>query len=59
VVFDSPRFLRRGGGLLLEVGGAEADLLDEDFARLGYRDLLVLRDEDGDVRGVEATLGDR
>ncbi|MGZ4280322.1 MAG: putative protein N(5)-glutamine methyltransferase, partial [Solirubrobacteraceae bacterium] len=57
VLVDSPRFLRRGGALLLELGGEEADALREDLARLGYADVTVLVDEDGDVRGIEATLG--
>ena len=56
VVADSPRFLRRGGALLLELGGEQADALHDDLARLRYVDVGVLRDEDGDVRGIEATL---
>ncbi len=56
VVADSPRFLRRGGALLLELGGEQADALRDDLARLRYVDVGVLRDEDGDVRGIEATL---
>jgi hypothetical protein len=31
-------------------------VLDNDLARLGYVDVEVLVDEDGDVRGVEATF---
>ncbi len=57
VVADAPRFLRRGGALLLELGGEQADALGDDLARLGYVDVAVLVDDDGDVRGVEATLG--
>jgi len=57
VVRDSPRFLRRGGALLLEVGGEQADLLAGDFARHRFVDVTVVVDEDRDVRGVEATLG--
>jgi release factor glutamine methyltransferase len=56
VVADSPRFLRGGGALLLELGGEQADALGPDLARLGYIDVSVLVDEDGDVRGIEATL---
>ena len=59
VLRESPRFLRRGGGLLLELGGAQADALRDDLARLGYQDVSVLADEDGDVRGIEATLAGR
>lgn len=55
VLTDSLRFLRRGGALLLELGGQQADLLGEDLARLGYRDVNILVDEEGDVRGLEAT----
>ena len=47
---------RDGGALLLEVGGDQADLLDEDLNRLGYVDVDILADEDGDVRGIEATF---
>ena len=39
VLADSPRFLRRGGALLLELGGDEAEALRGDLARLGYRDV--------------------
>jgi release factor glutamine methyltransferase len=59
VVTDAPRFLRRGGGLLLELGGDQADLLAADLAHHGYADVAVLVDEDGDVRGIEATLTER
>ena len=57
VVADSPRFLHRGGALLLELGGDQADALRDDLRRHGYVDVDVLRDEDGDVRGIEATSG--
>jgi release factor glutamine methyltransferase len=57
VLKDSLRFLRRGGALLLELGGDQADELGDDLARCGYTDVVVLVDEDGDVRGVETTLG--
>jgi release factor glutamine methyltransferase len=57
VLVDARRFLKRGGALLLEVGGDQADLLQGDLDRLGYVDVNILADEDGDVRGIEATLG--
>jgi release factor glutamine methyltransferase len=57
VLTDCPRFLRPGGALLLELGGEQADALGDDLARLGYVDVAVLVDEDGDVRGIEAALG--
>jgi release factor glutamine methyltransferase len=57
VLTDALRFLRRGGALLLELGGAQDGALRADLARLGYTDISVLRDEEGDVRGIEATRG--
>jgi release factor glutamine methyltransferase len=50
------RFLAPGGALLLELGEGQPEALAGDLARLGFGDVGVLRDEDGDVRGVEATL---
>jgi release factor glutamine methyltransferase len=57
VLVDARPFLKRGGAILLEVGGDQADLLTGDLAGLGYTDVSILADEDGDVRGIEATLG--
>lgn len=54
VVGDAPRFLRDGGTLLLELGGDQADVMWPELLRLGYHSIAVLRDEEGDVRGVEA-----
>ena len=59
VLNDSRLFLRRGGALLLELGGEQADALRDDLARLGYIDVITLVDEDGHVRAVEATLGEQ
>ncbi|WP_205698029.1 methyltransferase [Conexibacter sp. SYSU D00693] len=56
VVVAAPRFLRRGGALLLELGAGQPALLAGDLARAGFAEVRVLRDEDGDVRGVEARL---
>src|SRR6202023_2365659 len=56
VLTDAPRFLRPWGALLLELGGEQAGSLRHDLARLGYVNVSVLVDEDGDVRGIEATL---
>lgn len=56
VLSEAPRFLRRDGALLLELGGEQAGLLGDDLARLGYVNVSVLVDDDGDVRGIEATL---
>ncbi|MBA2282462.1 MAG: HemK family protein methyltransferase [Acidimicrobiia bacterium] len=54
-VGGSARFLRPGGALLLELGGDHAELIDTDLARHGFEDVAVLLDDDGDVRGIEAT----
>ena len=56
VLTEAPRFLRRGGALLLELGGQQAAVLRDDLERLGYLDVTVLADEEGDVRGLEATF---
>jgi release factor glutamine methyltransferase len=58
VIADSPRFLRRGGALLLELGGEQADLLEVDLVRNGFVDVARLVDEEGDARGIEATRGE-
>jgi release factor glutamine methyltransferase len=55
VLTASPRFLRRGGALLLELGGVQPTALRDDLAHSGYIDVTVLTDEDGDVRAIEAT----
>jgi release factor glutamine methyltransferase len=51
-VVESAPLLRPGGSLLLELGGREADLLEPLLAEHGYRDLLRLYDEEGDLRGL-------
>jgi release factor glutamine methyltransferase len=56
VVSESPRFLRPGGALLLELGGDQPELLRDPLAAAGFAGVAVLRDEDGDVRAIEATL---
>ncbi len=55
VLAESPRYLRPGGTILLELGGEEADALTGDLSRLGYVDVALLLDDDDDVRGLEAT----
>lgn len=54
VLCEAPRFLRPSGALLLELGAGQPEALAADLA--GYADVGVLVDEDGDVRGLEATL---
>ena len=50
-----PAFLRPGGVLLLEVGGAQADVLRPVVERLGYVSVETWADADGDLRGLQAT----
>lgn len=57
VLREGVRWLRQGGAMLLELGGDQHTLLRDEMGQLGYGEVRVLRDEDGDVRGVEATLG--
>jgi release factor glutamine methyltransferase len=52
VVAEAPRWLRPGGWLVLELGGDQAARLD--FSAYATAD--VIRDEEGDVRGVEAMI---
>jgi release factor glutamine methyltransferase len=56
VVADAIGFLRPGGALLLELGAGQPEQLAGDLERHGYGDIAILRDEDDDVRGIEATL---
>jgi release factor glutamine methyltransferase len=53
VLEESPRFLKPGGALVLEVGGSQAGDLDADIARLPYTDVAEITDEDDDLRGIE------
>ena len=55
VIAGCPRYLRRDGALLLELGGTRPTCCAEPLARLGFVAVAVLADVDGDVRGIEAT----
>jgi release factor glutamine methyltransferase len=57
VVEGAPGFLRRGGALLLEVGGDQVELLGPVLEGLGYAALESWTDEDGDRRGLQAVYG--
>ncbi len=59
VVHEAPRFLRRGGALLFELGGAQADALRPALEHEGYESVRTWADDDGDLRGLAATLGRR
>jgi release factor glutamine methyltransferase len=47
-------WLRPGGAVLLELGGEQGEELASHCEQLGFVDVSVLRDEDGDVRALEA-----
>ena len=54
VLRETPRYLRGGGALLLELGGNQAEALRGELERVGYIDVSVLVDDEHDVRGIEA-----
>jgi len=56
VAAEAPRFLRPGGTLLLEVGGDQPELLWDQLEFLGYTNCSAWSDEDGDIRGLGATM---
>ena len=56
LIRGSVRLLRDGGTLLLELGGDQERVIAPALGRAGFTVGAVLRDEDGDVRGVEAVL---
>ncbi|HWT94559.1 MAG TPA: HemK/PrmC family methyltransferase [Solirubrobacteraceae bacterium] len=55
VVEQAAPLLKSGGALLLEIGGDQAAPLRTTLAASGYVDITERRDEDGDLRGIEAT----
>jgi len=57
VVTEAPGFLRPGGALLLELGGDQAHLLRPALDGAGFGSVETWSDEDGDLRGLEATFG--
>jgi release factor glutamine methyltransferase len=56
VAAEAPRFLRPGAALLLEVGADQPELLRAQLEMLGYVEWAAWTDEDGDFRGLEATI---
>jgi release factor glutamine methyltransferase len=56
VVRESGRFLRPGGTLLIELGGDEIELLQDELVGQHFTEVDTLFDDDGDVRGLEATF---
>lgn len=56
VVNRSGRWLRPGGWLLMEIGGDQAGVVTAAMDEVGFVDIAVVRDEDGDDRLVEGRL---
>ncbi len=54
---DARTLLRPGGHLVAELGGDQAAVIPAELAALGYRDIAVLADDEGDPRAVEAGWG--
>lgn len=50
-------WLRKGGHLLLEIGGDEPKALIPMLENAGFGAIGILSDEDGDPRGIEAVAG--
>ena len=55
VLDEGRRFLRPGGAVLLEIGGDQDEVLRHDLTELGYVDVTFVFDDDGDLRGLDAT----
>ncbi|MGF1595473.1 MAG: N5-glutamine methyltransferase family protein [Acidimicrobiales bacterium] len=56
VAVEGRTVLRAGGALLLELGAEQVDLVAAELVGLGYVGVVAVVDDDGDRRGIEATL---
>lgn len=56
VVRRSPRWVRTGGWLLVEIGGDQVPEVTTMLAASGYIDIETWQDEDGDPRGIGGRL---
>jgi release factor glutamine methyltransferase len=54
VADEALSWLRPGGALLLEIGGDQGNQLKRHCARLGFVDVSIVSDEDGEERSIEA-----
>jgi release factor glutamine methyltransferase len=52
---EASRWLRPRGALLLELGGDQGEAAGRLCARLGYRDIALITDSEGDLRGLTAS----
>jgi release factor glutamine methyltransferase len=53
-VWAGAELLRPGGSLLLELGGDQAEELADVLTAAGFAPARLFRDDEGDVRGIEA-----
>ena len=58
-VWAGATLLRKGGSLLLELGGDQDRALKDVLRAAGFGGVRTHVDEDGDIRGIEATLEQR
>jgi release factor glutamine methyltransferase len=58
VIETARRVLHSGGWLLVEVGGEQDHILATDLERSGFHAITSWRDDEGDLRGLAARLGD-
>jgi release factor glutamine methyltransferase len=56
VIADAARILRAGGSVLLELGGDQLEPTSDALQAAGFVDLEAWTDDEGDLRGVAATL---
>ncbi len=57
VVHRSPRWLSPGGWLLMELGGDQGGSISRLLREVGFTQIEVMADEDGDVRAICARIG--
>lgn len=51
---EATRWLRPGGALVLELGGEQGVELERRLGELGYDEIALRRDDEGELRGIEA-----
>jgi len=56
IVRRSPRWLRPGGFVILELGGDQADVVAPIARAAGFDEPEILRDAEDDPRGIVARL---
>jgi release factor glutamine methyltransferase len=57
VIADAARILRAGGSIMLEIGGDQLEPATVVLVAAGFTDVEWWTDDEGDLRGIAATLG--